>query len=150
MPVKDAQGFIESYFVTFAGVKRYIDTTLENAKRDGYVTTLLGRRRYLAELDSPHPRIAAQAKNVAINTPIQGTAADLIKIAMIRIHHALAEKKLATRMILQVHDELVFDVPERELEKVKPLVKHTMETAIDSTVPLLVEMGTGKNWLEAH
>lgn len=150
MTVKEAQGFIEAYFETFSGVKRFIDTTLENAKRDGYVTTLLGRRRYLSELESPHPRVAAQAKNVAINTPIQGTAADLIKIAMIRIHRLLDEGKFAARMILQVHDELVFDVPERELERVKPLVKHTMENAIESSVPLLVEMGVGKNWLEAH
>jgi DNA polymerase I len=150
MTMKEAQGFIDSYFVTFSGVKRYIDDTLAGARRDGFVTTLLGRRRYIAELDSEHPRVAAQARNIAINTPIQGTAADLIKIAMIRIHRTLAERKLATKMILQVHDELVFDVRRDELEIVKPLVKDTMEHAIESRVPLLVEMGVGANWLEAH
>ncbi len=150
MSQKEAQGFIDAYFETFSGVKRYIDETLVNARRDGYVTTLLGRRRYITELDSEHPRVAAQARNVAINTPIQGTAADLIKVAMIKIHERLREKRLATQMILQVHDELVFDVPKNELPIVEPLVKDTMEHAIESDVPLLVELGVGKNWLEAH
>lgn len=150
MTQKEAQSFIEAYFQTFSGVKHFIDATLERARADGYVSTMLGRRRYISELDSDQPRIAAQAKNVAINTPIQGTAADLIKVAMVRIAAEFENRRLRSRMILQVHDELVFDVFQDELDTVKPLVKHTMETALELDVPLLVECGVGKNWLEAH
>ncbi len=150
MTQPEAAKFIEAYFKTFAGVRRWLDDTLAAARRDGYVTTMLGRRRPLAELDSEHPRIAAMARNMAVNTPIQGTAADLIKVAMVRIHARLAERRLATKMILQVHDELVFDVPNRELEQVTALVTETMETALELSVPLVVDVGVGKNWLEAH
>lgn len=150
MSVKEAGEFIEAYFRTFSGVKEFIDRTLENAREQGYVTTLLGRRRYIGELDSAHPRVAAAARNVAVNTPIQGSAADLIKLAMIRLHRKLGEQRRESRMIMQVHDELVLEVPETELEEVMPLVVATMEGALEISVPLVVDVGTGKNWLEAH
>jgi DNA polymerase-1 len=150
LSVKEAQHFIDAYFETFSGVKAYLDATLEKARRDGFVTTLLGRRRYLTELDSPHPRVAAQARNVAINTPIQGTAADLIKVAMIRLHHEIERRCLKSRMILQVHDELVFDTHRDELDELRPLVIDVMESALAIDVPLVVEVGVGENWLEAH
>lgn len=150
MSVPEAAKFIEAYFTTFSGVKAYLDGTLESARKLGYVTTLLGRRRYIAELDSEHPRVAAAARNVAINTPIQGTAADLIKVAMIRIHRELAAAKSSARMILQVHDELVFELKAGDVEPVTRLVRHTMENALALDVPLVVDIGVGKNWLEAH
>ncbi|MBI4880281.1 MAG: DNA polymerase I [Planctomycetes bacterium] len=150
MTVKEATEFIAAYFRTFSGVKRYLDETLARARQDGYVTTLLGRRRYIGELDSPHARVAAAARNVAVNTPIQGTAADLIKVAMIRLHQRLIERGLASRMILQVHDELVLEAPEAEVEVLKPLVAETMQGALDLSVPLVVDVGVGRNWLEAH
>ncbi|MFG0318118.1 MAG: DNA polymerase, partial [Planctomycetota bacterium JB042] len=150
MSVADAQEFIEAYFRTFAGVKEFLDRTLEDARRNGYVTTILGRRRYISELDSKHPRMAAMAKNVAVNTPIQGSAADLIKVAMLRLHERLASERLDARMILQVHDELVLDVPEGELDRTRETVVDVMEKAFELEVPLVVDVGTGKNWLEAH
>ena len=150
LSVKEAAQFIEAYFKTFAGVKSYLDRTLEEAAANGYVTTLLGRRRYISELDSPHPRVAAAARNVAVNTPIQGTAADMIKVAMIRLHSQLLEQGLKARMIMQVHDELVLEVPEAELELAERLVVDTMSGAILLSVPLVVDVGVGRNWLEAH
>jgi DNA polymerase-1 len=150
MSMAEAARFIEAYFKTFAGVKAFLDKTLEEARRNGYVTTLLGRRRIITELDSEQPRIAAAARNVAINTPIQGTAADLIKVAMIRIDERLRREGLASRMLLQVHDELVFEAPHAEVERLTALVRETMEGALELSVPLVVEVGTGKNWLEAH
>ncbi len=150
MTVKEATEFIAAYFKTFSGVKRYLDETLARARRDGYVTTLLGRRRYIGELDSPHARVAAAARNIAVNTPIQGTAADLIKVAMIRLHQRLRERGLKGRMILQVHDELVLEAPEDEVEDLKTLVVEAMQGALELSVPLVVDVGVGRNWLEAH
>ncbi len=150
LSVKEASTFIDAYFKTFAGVKALIDQTLEDARQRGYVTTMLGRRRYIAELDSAHPRVAAAARNVAVNTPIQGTAADLIKVAMIRLHAALGERCLGAKMILQVHDELVLDVPKKELDEVRELVIDVMKNALELSVPLVVDVGVGANWLEAH
>jgi len=150
LSMREATEFIEAYFKTFSGVKRFIDRTLEEARANGYVTTLLGRRRYISELDSPHPRVASAARNVAVNTPIQGTAADLIKIAMIRLHEQLTQRNFQARMIMQVHDELVLEVPETELEPVRNLVVETMSSALELSVPLVVDTGTGRNWLEAH
>jgi len=147
----EAKVLIDNYFIQYKGLKKYMESTVEFARENGYVKTLLGRRRYLRDIDSRNGLARSNAERVAINTPIQGTAADLIKVAMINIHKALNEKKLATKMILQVHDELVFDVPETELETVKPIVSDLMRHAIPGLkVPILVEMGTGKNWLEAH
>jgi DNA polymerase-1 len=147
----EAKELIDTYFQQYNGLKRYMDDTVESAREHGYVKTLLGRRRYLRDIDSRNSLARSNAERVAINTPIQGTAADLIKVAMINIHRALLDKKLDTKMILQVHDELVFDVPTGELETVKPIIHELMTTAIPNLkVPILVEMGVGKNWLEAH
>jgi DNA polymerase-1 len=114
------------------------------------VTTLTGRRRLMTGLDSADPRELAGAMNAAVNTPLQGTAADLIKIAMVRLHRELLGRGLRARMLLQVHDELVLEVPDGELEVVTPLVKSVMEGALQLDVPLVVDTGTGRNWLEAH
>lgn len=147
----EAKELIDTYFKQYNGLKTYMDDTVEFARENGFVKTMLGRRRYLRDIDSRNSLARSIAERVAINTPIQGTAADLIKVAMINIHKKLKEEKLATRMILQVHDELVFDVPKNELETVKPIIEELMKNAIPNLqVPILVEMGTGQTWLEAH
>ncbi len=146
-----AKELINTYFQQYQGLKNYMEETVNFARENGFVKTLLGRRRYLRDIDSRNGLSRSNAERIAINTPIQGTAADLIKIAMINIHKALKENNLKTKMILQVHDELVFDVPKNELEKVKPIIEDLMKNAIpDLEVPILVEMGVGDNWLEAH
>jgi DNA polymerase-1 len=124
--------------------------TITFVQQHKYVTTIRNRRRYLPEIDSTNATIRQNAERMAINTTIQGSAADLIKVAMINIQNRLEQEKLQTRMILQVHDELVFEVKAPELEKVKKLVKLEMENAIKLEVPLKVDLGAGKNWLEAH
>ena len=117
----------------------------------GFVTTLMGRKRFLRDINSKSSLEKSLAERMAINTPIQGSAADLIKLAMINIHQYIKEKRIATRMILQVHDELIFDVPLQELDAIRPVIKHLMESAMPGLkVPILVEMGEGKNWREAH
>lgn len=147
----EAKELIDTYFQQYQGLKNYMEDTVNFARENGFVKTLLGRRRYLRDIDSRNSLARSNAERVAINTPIQGTAADLIKVAMINIHRALKEKNLHTKMILQVHDELVFDVPKKELETVKPIIEDLMKNAIPNLkVPILVEMGTGKTWLEAH
>jgi DNA polymerase I len=147
----EATELIQSYFREFAGLKNYMDTTVANAREYGYVKTMLGRRRNLRDINSRNSLTASNAERVAINTPIQGTAADMIKIAMIDIHRVFNEKQLKSRMILQVHDELVFDVYKPELEQVKTIVTACMKDAIPNLkVPILVEIGVGDNWLEAH
>ena len=147
----EAKTLIDNYFQQYQGLKRYMEETVEFARAHGYVKTLLGRRRYLRDIDSHNGMARANAERIAINTPIQGTAADLIKVAMINIQKALDEKSLQTKMIMQVHDELVFDVPTDELETVKPIIEELMRTAIPNLkVPILVEMGAGMNWREAH
>ncbi len=147
----EAKELIDNYFKQYQGLNSYMEKTVEGARENGYVKTLLGRRRYLRDIDSRNSLARSVAERVAINTPIQGTAADLIKAAMINIHRALGATDLTTKMILQVHDELVFDVPNDEVDKVKPIIEELMRNAIPNLkVPILVEMGTGKNWLEAH
>ena len=147
---KEAQAFIKTYFEVFSGVKAYLDATLELAREQGYVTTLLGRRRWIPELHSGDGRLRANAENMAVNTPIQGSAADLIKKAMIAMDRELRERELRSRMILQVHDELVFDVPGEEAQTVLELARHCMESAHSLNVPLTVDAGVGVDWLEAH
>jgi len=128
-----------------------MDKTVEFAREHGYVTTLMSRKRYIRDIDSRNSLIRSNAERIAINTPIQGTAADMIKVAMIHIHKALKDGGFNTKMIMQVHDELVFDTPKSELEKVKPIIEEKMKNAIPNLkVPILVEMDTGENWLEAH
>ncbi|MBK9737369.1 MAG: DNA polymerase I [Saprospiraceae bacterium] len=148
---KDAQELIQNYFREFSGLKNYMDETISSARKLGYVKTLLGRRRNLRDINSRNTLASSNAERVAINTPIQGTAADMIKIAMINIHQAFKENNLKSKMILQVHDELVFDVYKTELDQVKVIVTDLMKNAIPSLkVPILVEIGVGNNWLEAH
>ena len=128
-----------------------MDKVVAEARENGYVTTLLGRKRSLRDINSKSSLARSQAERNAINTPIQGTAADMIKVAMIDIHEALRTGDFATKMILQVHDELVFDVPKSELETVKPIIEEKMKNSIPNLkVPIVVGMDTGENWLEAH
>ena len=146
----EAKELIDGYFMSFPGVKDYIDTTIENARRDGYVETLLHRRRYLPDINSRNANVRGYAERNAVNAPIQGTAADVIKIAMVKIADRLKREGLKTEMLLQVHDELNFNVPLDELERVKALVREEMEGAMKLSVPLRVDIGVGANWLEAH
>jgi DNA polymerase-1 len=151
IPRKDAATLIQQYFNEFKGLKRYMEETVAFARENGYVQTLMGRRRYLRDINSRNSLTASNAERAAINTPIQGTAADMIKIAMIDIHKAFIENQFTSKMILQVHDELIFDVYKPELEKVKLVIEDKMKHAIPNlNVPIVVETGTGENWLEAH
>jgi DNA polymerase I len=148
---KEAADLIQQYFTEFKGLKRYMEETVAFAREHGYVQTLMGRRRYLRDINSRNSLTASNAERAAINTPIQGSAADMIKIAMINIHQSFKEHQFSSAMILQVHDELVFDVYKPELEKVKAVIEDKMKNALpDLSVPILVGMGTGENWLEAH
>jgi DNA polymerase-1 len=147
---KTAQAYIDGYFNRYNKVRAYLDAVLETAKSDGYICTLLNRRRYLPELKSKIPSVRQFAERMAINTPIQGTAADLIKVAMVNIEHLLQEKNFEARLIMQVHDELVLEAPVKEKEKVMALVKTEMEEVINLKVPLKVEIAAGYNWDEAH
>jgi DNA polymerase-1 len=144
---KESKRYIESYFERYSGVREWIDATLEQARKDEKVSTLFGRIRPIPDIHSRNPNLRGFAERTATNTPLQGTAADLIKLAMIRIHRDLNERTLKTRMLLQVHDELVFEVPEAELEEVRTLVQERMENVYpELTVPLKVEVGVGPNW----
>jgi DNA polymerase-1 len=147
---KLAQAYIDGYFEKYAKVREYLDSLLLQARREGYVTTLLKRRRYLPEIASPQPAIRQFAERTAINAPIQGTAADLVKLAMVRIFRELAEGSFISTMIMQVHDELVFEAPIAEREALISLVRREMEGALKLRVPLRVEIAVGKNWDEAH
>jgi DNA polymerase-1 len=143
----EAKEFIEKYFQRFSKVREYLDSMVEFARQHGYVQTIFNRRRYIHELRDRNFNIRAFGERTAANSPIQGSAADLIKVAMIRIHDALSTHRLNARMLLQVHDELVFEVPGPELEQVSALVQHEMEHAADLSVPLVVDLGSGENWL---
>jgi DNA polymerase-1 len=145
----EARMFIETYFERFRGVKDYLDSRIEFAREHGYIETLFKRRRYVPELSERNFNIRAFGERVAQNAPIQGSAADLIKIAMIRIQDALGGESIRSRMLLQVHDELVFEVPVEELESVTTLVKREMEGAAELSVPLVVDIGVGDDWLAA-
>jgi len=144
----EAKEFIARYFERFEGIRKYLDSMVELARAQGYVQTIFGRRRYIPELRDRNFNIRAFGERTATNSPIQGSAADLIKIAMIRIHRALADRALASKMILQVHDELVFEAPPEELEGLEALVRAEMEHAAELSVPLVVDIGTGANWVE--
>jgi len=146
---KEAAAFIEQYFAAFPGVRRYMDEIVAQAKKDGYVKTLLERRRYLPDIRSSNFNLRSFAERTAMNTPIQGTAADIIKLAMVRMADALKSKGLKSRMLLQVHDELVFEVPPEELETMKALVPEVMAAALPLDVPLKAEVSAGVNWYEA-
>jgi len=146
----EARSFIDDYFVTYPGVRAWLDQCLETAQETLEVATLFGRRRPLPEIDSSDPRVRAAAENMAVNTPIQGTAADIIKRAMIDVAGELRSQDLHSRMIMQVHDELVFDVHPDEVDLLSELVPQCMSDAADLSVPLVVDVGVGQNWLEAH
>jgi DNA polymerase-1 len=146
----EAKELIDGYFASYPGVKQYMDTSIETAREKGYVETVLSRKRYLPDINSQNAIVRGYAERNAINAPIQGSAADIIKIAMIRIFNRLSEEKMQSKMILQVHDELNFNVHNNELEKVKQLVVEEMENAYRLIVPLKTDCSVGKNWLEAH
>jgi DNA polymerase-1 len=147
----DAKDLIDAYFAQYRGLKVYMDSVVEEARKNGYVTTLMGRRRYLRDINSKSSLERSNAERIAVNTPVQGSAADMIKVAMVNIHQELRQRGLQTKMILQVHDELVFDVPKDEVDTVKPIIVEKMRTALPQLkVPIEVGIGTGENWLEAH
>ena len=146
----EAKEVIEQYFATYPGIKKYIDDQVAAARANGYVETLLGRRRYLRDIDSRNQAVRGHSERNAINAPIQGTAADIVKLAMIRIHDRLQREGLKSPMILQVHDELVFDAYSTEVESLRELVKFEMEAAFTLSVPLVAETGVGRTWLKAH
>ena len=150
IPRSEAKEIIDGYFEQFPGVRRYMDEQIQFCKDHGYVKTLKGRRRYLPDINSANNTVRAAAERVAINAPMQGTAADIIKIAMIAIHAELTRRKYRSTMLLQVHDELVFDTHQNEVTEMTALVRELMEGAISLHVPLVVDINVGKNWLEAH
>jgi DNA polymerase-1 len=146
----DAQEFITAYWSRLPKVKRLFDTILEEGERKGYVETLLGRRRYLPELTSSNGARRQAAQRMAMNMPIQGTQADMVKMAMIRLGRELKERELPARMVLQVHDELVLEASEAAFDEVAPLVKATMENAFGLSVPVVVDVKKGPNWEDMH
>ena len=150
IPRNEAAEIIRQYFEKYPGIRRYMDATIARAKETGYVETMMKRRRYLRDINSSNATVRGFAERNAINAPIQGTAADMIKIAMIRIHKELERRQMRSRMILQVHDELVFDMHLSEEEELKKIVMQGMQEALPLSLPVVVEMSTGKNWLEAH
>jgi DNA polymerase-1 len=147
---KAAASYIERYFARYPGVKAYMDETKALAKEQGYVETVFGRRLYLPEINSPNGPRRGGAELAAINAPMQGTAADLIKLSMVKVQNVLDEEKRGTRMIMQVHDELVFEVPEAEIEWVRTEIPRLMAGVAALKVPLLAEIGVGPNWDKAH
>ena len=146
----EAKEIIDNYFKQFPGIRTYMDEVIEKAKTHGYVETLMGRRRYLRDINSNNATVRSFAERNAINAPIQGAAADMIKMAMIRIHKRMQEKPYKSKMLLQVHDELLFDVHKDEIDEITEMVKTEMQNAMPLNVPVIAEAGTGKNWLEAH
>jgi DNA polymerase I len=150
IPRKEAADIISQYFEKFPGIKKYMEDVVIQAKEKKYVETLFGRKRYLPDIDSRNAVVRGFAERNAINAPIQGTAADMIKMAMVELHKKMTAEKFESKMILQVHDELVFDVKKTEKAKLEKLVKETMQNAVQLDVPVIVEIGEGENWLEAH
>lgn len=150
IPRKEAASIIENYFIQYPLIKDYMDGAIEQAREKGYVETMMGRRRYLRDISSQNATVRGFAERNAINAPIQGSAADMIKVAMIRLNKALESGRYKSKLVLQVHDELVLDVPKEEMEEVKALVIEHMENAMPLSIPVLVEAGFGNNWLEAH
>jgi len=149
IPMAVAKHYIESYFQEYPGVRLHTVETLSRARLSGYVESLLGRRRYIPELNSPNRTYREFAERAAVNMPIQGTAADIVKIAMIRVHKQLRDAGLRAQLVLQVHDELVFDIPESEVARAVPIIKQAMEGAFDLRAPLKVDVKAGKDWCTA-
>ena len=146
--VNQAQDFIDRYFAKYQGVKEYIEKSIEEAKDKGYVTTMFGRRRYIPQVTGFNRQEKEFAERVAVNTPIQGSAAELIKLAMLGIWKRLGREKLSARMILQVHDELIMEVPGKEVDEVKRLLKEEMEGVVTLSIPLKVNLTLGRSWAE--
>ena len=146
----EAKELIDAYYLTYPKLKAYMNEQIDFARENGFVETVLGRRRYLKDINSQNAVVRGAAERNAVNAPIQGSAADIIKLAMINIHHRLKNESWKSKMLLQVHDELVFDVPNAEVEDLTTMVKEEMENAYSLDVPLVVDVGIGKNWLEAH
>jgi DNA polymerase-1 len=143
---EEASRFIADYFEKYPGVKQYFEVTKEQARKTGYVQTLLGRKRYIPEISANNRQVREAAERMAINMPVQGTSADIIKVAMIKLYREMKERQLKSRMVLQVHDELIFEVPEAELELMNQLVPQVMSTALKLSIPLKVDVKTGNNW----
>ncbi|MBK9146861.1 MAG: DNA polymerase I [Flavobacteriales bacterium] len=146
----EAKQIIDDYFAQFPGVRNYMDEMIGYCRTNGYIKTLMGRRRYLPDITSGNNTVRAQAERIAINAPMQGSAADIIKVAMVSIHRELKQRRMRSKLLLQVHDELVFDAHNEEADELKSLVRERMEGAMELAVPLVVDMGMGKNWLQAH
>jgi DNA polymerase-1 len=145
-----ARKFIDDYFASYPEVRRYTQGLVQSARQTGVATTILGRRLALPDLASEQPARRAAAERVAVNAPIQGSAADLIKLAMVRVHERLGAARLAAELVLQVHDELVLDVPAAEVDAVADIVRDEMQSALPLRVPVVVDVGIGANWAEAH
>ena len=150
IPRSEAKTLIEDYYATYPTIQSYMDRVVESARQNGYVETLFHRKRFLPDINSRNATVRGYAERNAVNAPIQGTAADIIKIAMVKIYNRLINENLKSKMIIQVHDELIFNIPQNELEFVTSIIKDEMENAYKLSIPLLVECGVGKNWLEAH
>jgi DNA polymerase I len=147
---KESDELISEYFKKYPGVKKFMNLTIENAKKMGFVETIKGRKRFISNINSSNAFVRGFAERTAINAPVQGSAADIIKIAMINIHRRMKETAMKSRMILQIHDELVFDVYKPELEEISNLIIKEMKSAFDLAVPVDVELNHGDNWLDAH
>jgi DNA polymerase-1 len=150
IPTEEAREIMERYFARFGKVRAYLDGLVTQARRDGYTSTILGRRRYLPDLASDSRQRREMAERMALNAPIQGSAADLIKMAMVAVDRAMTAEGLASKMVLQVHDELVFEVAPGELDRLRELVRREMQSVYDLRVPLEVSMATGRSWAEAQ
>ena len=150
LPINEAGKIIDSYFKQYTGIKNYIEDTIKKAKKDKFIKTILGRRRPVWDLDSDNGIRRKAAERMAVNMPIQGSAAELIKIAMINIFEDINEINMSSKMILQIHDELIFEYPQDEESELISLVKKNMENALSLIVPLKVDFGVGLNWYEAH
>jgi DNA polymerase-1 len=146
----EAKTLIDNYFREYSGVREYMDVMVQSARENGYVETLMGRRRYLRDINSANAVVRGFSERNAVNAPIQGTAADMIKLAMIRVQKDLSSGNFKTKLLLQVHDELIFDVPKEEIESVQPVIERAMREALPLKVPVEVGMGTGRTWLDAH
>ena len=146
----EAKNMIESYFDAYPTLKNYISNQINFARENGYVETVLGRRRYLRDINARNPIVRGAAERNAVNAPVQGSAADIIKIAMVNINKKMSSENLKSKMLIQVHDELVFEIHNLEIEKMKKLISSEMQTAFKLKVPLTVEMGLGNNWFDAH
>jgi DNA polymerase-1 len=147
IPVDQARTYIEGFFASYPMVRTYLDSVVEQATKDGFTTTMLGRRRYLPELKSRNPRVRGLGERQALNAPLQGSAADIIKLAMVKVDRALEGTR--ARMVMTVHDELVFEVPTSEVEELSKVIREAMESAIELSVPLTVDLAWGANWADA-